>query len=107
MTLNSGTKRGYTIAAIALLTALGFFCVMLANAAAFGFPRNRPFGPQGIGVAGMILGTIMLACSSFVVRFGLRTIADRWRQGVEGARQVRSRLETEHAPEVAERRTAD
>jgi len=85
------------IAGAAVLAALGLFGAVLAGAVAFGFPANGGFGPQGIGAAGFLLGTIMLACASFAVRFGLKAIAERWQEGAEAARRVRERLESEHA----------
>ena len=79
------------------LAVLGLFAVIVAGAIAFGFPANGAFGPQGIGAAGLLLGTIMFACASFAVRFGLKTIIGRWRAGAEAARQLHERLEYHRA----------
>lgn len=90
-----------------MLAALGLFAVMLAGVVAFGFPANGAFGPQGLGAAGLLLGTITLATASFAVRFGLKTIIERWRAGGMAARGVGERLTSEHAAlaEARRRRT--
>lgn len=79
-----------------LLAAPGLFAALLAGAIAFGFPANGVFGPQGIVAAGLLLGTITLSVASFAVRFGFKTIANRWREGAENARQVRDWLKSKH-----------
>ncbi len=84
------------VAGAPLLAALAFFCVTLARAAALGL-NNGPLGVRGIAVAGLLLGTVLLACCSFTIRFGIKTMADYWRQGAKQAKHVRSRLETEFA----------
>ena len=97
MSLDANAKRMIAIVAGALLlAALAFFCVTLARVVALGL-NNGPLGVLGIAPAGFLLGTAVLSCCSFAVRFGIKTMADYWRQGAKQAKRVRSRLETEYA----------